>query len=228
MFKLGRPALYAQDQTLRLEEREIAPGSGTGTLRHPLSDIAVLFYEGTGEARTADRVYPIAAPCHAHVRAGTAYEFRNTGTALMRCVIAICPAGPTEAGVRHDAPAGPGGVTMLRTDVYGRIPDSGLVRGGMYFQESGTTVPRLSQDASTKVFVPLHGLLDLTVGDETRRIGVGDVVVIPQEVTHALSNPGPEKLAMWVTVTPNVSPSHTRYEQLPDGSWRRITPRASR
>jgi mannose-6-phosphate isomerase-like protein (cupin superfamily) len=87
-------------------------------------------------------------------------------------------------------------------------------------------VTRLSQDESTKIFVFLRGVCDLEVGDETRRFSPGEVAVIPLEVTHSLRNPGAEKLAIWVTVTPNTSPSHTRYEQLAEGTWRRITPRA--
>jgi quercetin dioxygenase-like cupin family protein len=142
-------------------------------------------------------------------------------------VFALCPPGPAEAPPEHDRKASPGGVTVLRTDHYDRIPDSGLVRGGMFFLDPGGVVPQISQDESTKIFVFLNGDCELTVGDETRRLGPGEGAVIPREVTHSLRSAGAEKLTIWVTVTPNTSPSHTRYEQLPEGRWRRITPRAT-
>ena len=42
---------------------------------------------------------------------------------------------------------------------------------------------------------------------------------------HELANIGDGRLEVWLTVTPNVTPSHTFYEKLTNGTWNRITPR---
>ncbi len=227
VFKMDNGVVFADDATVRMESREIAPGMSAPIERYTASDVALLFFEGHGEVRVADRVHTIMAVQFTHARAGSAFQLRNTGGARLRYLAAVCPPRPVEHPRAHDAKAGPGGVTVLSVDKYDRIPDSGLIRGGMFFLEPGGSIPQLSQDESTKIFVVLQGQCELTVGAETRRVGHGDVIAIPRQVTHSLRNPGAGKLAMWVTVTPNTSPSHTRYEQMPDGSWRRVSPRAS-
>ena len=226
LFNLKKVRLFADDRTVHMEAREVAPGQNSPTERHPDSDVAMLFFEGQGEVLVADRVHAFKAVQFAYARSGTAFQLRNTGAAKLRYLTAVCPPGRVEHPRTLDPKAGPGGVTIFKVDQYDRIPDSGLVRGGMFFQEPGGSTYQLSQDESTKIFVVLKGECELTVGAVTKRIVPGDVVVIPQEATHMVRNPGAEKLAMWVTVTPNTSPSHTRYEQQPDGSWKRVTPRA--
>ncbi len=226
LFNLNKDRVFADDATVHMEAREVAPGLSSPIERHRDSDVAMLFFEGQGEVRVADRVHAFKAVQFAYARSGTAFQLRNTGAAKLRYLIAVCPPGRSENPRSLDPKGGPGGVTVLKVDQYDRIPDSGSVRGGMFFQEPGGVIPQLTQDESTKIFVVLKGECELTVGDVTKRVVPGDVIVIPQQVTHRLRNPGAEKLAMWVTVTPNTSPSHTRYEQQTDGSWKRVTPRA--
>ncbi|MBI4220107.1 MAG: cupin domain-containing protein, partial [Chloroflexi bacterium] len=121
--------------TLRVEAMEIAPGEGWPAQRHPKSDAIFLFYEGSGEIQTADRVRRFESVRHAYAPAGTVYELRNTGDRPLKLVFGLCPDGATEPVARHHEPATPGGVTLLSIDQYDRFPDSGLVRGGMYFLE---------------------------------------------------------------------------------------------
>ena len=70
-----------------------------------------------------------------------------------------------------------------------------------------------------------EGQCRITVEGEVEDVGVGDIVVVPAEHKHKLRS-GPDPLLMWLTVTPNLKPSHTFYEEQPDGSWKRVTPRA--
>jgi mannose-6-phosphate isomerase-like protein (cupin superfamily) len=225
VFKLDSTGLFAEDATVRLAAHSLAPGASTPIERYGASDVAMLFFAGQGEALVADRAHAFKATQFAHARAGSAFQLRNTGASPLRYLAAVCPPAMPGRPATLDPKGGPSGVTMLKVDQYDRIPDSGLVRGGMFFLEAGGIIPQISQDESTKIFVVLQGECDLTVAAETRLVTPGDVIVIPREVTHSLRNRGSVKLAMWVTVTPNTSPSHTRYEQGPDGAWKRITPR---
>lgn len=226
LFNLSKDLLFADDATVRMEAREIASGQSSAIERHPDSDVAMLFFEGQGEVLVADLIHAFKAVQFAYARSGTAFQSRNTGAAKLRYLIAACPPGRVEYPRNLDPKGGPAGVTVLKVEQYDRIPDSGLVRGGMFFQESGGSTGQLSQDESTKILVVLRGECELTVDAVTKRIVPGDVAVIPQKMTHMVRNPGAEKLAVWVTVTPNTSPSHTRYEQRSDSSWKRVTPRA--
>lgn len=186
----------------------------------------MLFYEGRGEITTADRVHIFSATRHAFVPAGTAYELRNTGDATLRIAFGLCPFGPTERRDRHDRKAGPGGVTLLGIEQFDRFPDSGLVRGGMFFLEPGKVASYHSHDGAPEVFVFLKGSCVVTVEGEKAMVGPGDVVYVPMELKHTLMNTSAtERLSVWLTVTPNVTPSHTFYEPQPDGTWRRVTPR---
>jgi mannose-6-phosphate isomerase-like protein (cupin superfamily) len=216
----------ADDDTVRMEAVELAPGKAWPLRRHPASDAVLLFYEGAGEVRTADRVHAFRSLRHAFVPAGTTYEVRSTGDRPLKAILGLCPFGPTEVVARPDRRAGPGGVTMLSIEQYDRFPDSGLVRGGMFFLEPGKDAAYHSHDGAPEVFVFLRGTCDITVEGQSARAGAGQVVYVPMELKHRLVNPSAtEKLYVWLTVTPNVTPSHTYYEPQADGTWKRITPR---
>jgi quercetin dioxygenase-like cupin family protein len=52
--------------------------------------------------------------------------------------------------------------------------------------EAGTTVRRHAHEATEQVMWVVDGDLTMTVGDETRRLGTGDVVVVNRGVEHEL------------------------------------------
>jgi quercetin dioxygenase-like cupin family protein len=56
--------------------------------------------------------------------------------------------------------------------------------------EPSTTVRRHSHDATEQVMWVVEGDLTMTVGDETRRLGPGDVVVVNRGVEHELVTEG--------------------------------------
>jgi quercetin dioxygenase-like cupin family protein len=56
--------------------------------------------------------------------------------------------------------------------------------------EPGTTVRRHSHDATEQVMWVVDGDLTMTVGEETRRLGAGDTVVVNRGVEHELHSEG--------------------------------------
>jgi quercetin dioxygenase-like cupin family protein len=215
----------ASDDTIQMDVVEIARGETTGLRRHPESDMVALFIDGRGEVQTADRVYPFIGPRHVHVAAGSTYEIRNTGASPIKMVYALCPNGITEQLSEHAHTASPGGATLLGITQFDRFPDSGLVRGGMFFLEPGEEASYHSHDGAPEIFVFLSGICDVTTEGQNVRVGLGDVVHVAPEMKHQLGNAGTERLVVWLTVTPNVTPSHTFYNPQPDGTWLRTTPR---
>lgn len=224
-LRLETGATLANDETIRMDAIELAPGESTGPRRHPDSDLAVLFYDGRGEIQAADRTYPFVGPRHAFVPAGTIFEIRCAGGSPLKMAYALCPDGPTQQAGAHSLKAGPGGATLLGISQLDRFSDSGLVRGGMFFLEPGQESQYHSHDGAPEVFVFLQGTCDCTTENETVRVGPGEVVYVAPEMKHRLANVGTDRLVVWLTVTPNVTPSHTFYDQQPDGTWLRKTPR---
>ena len=130
-----------------------------------------------------------------------------------------------EAAQSHDPIAQTGGVTILRTDRYDRFPDSGSVRGGMFFLDERKVAAYHSHDAAAEVFVFLKGECEAKVQGLSERFSPDDVLYVPAEQKHELANIGDGRLEVWLTVTPNITPSHIFYEKLANGTWNRITPR---
>jgi quercetin dioxygenase-like cupin family protein len=56
--------------------------------------------------------------------------------------------------------------------------------------DPGTTVPRHAHEATEQVMWIVDGDLTMTVGDETRRLGAGDTVVVNRGVEHELHSEG--------------------------------------
>jgi mannose-6-phosphate isomerase-like protein (cupin superfamily) len=217
--------VIASDETVHMERRSLAAGKSAPLARYRKSDVALLFLSGKGELRTADRVHRFDGVRHAHIAAGATFELSNTGDAPLEYISAVCPPAEPECPSRHDAKARPGGVTLLSTSQYDRFPDSGLVRGGMFFLDPGKVASYHSHDAAAEIFVFLRSLCDAKVEGETQRFHPGEALYVPAEQKHTLANVGDERLEVWLTVTPNVTPTHTFYEEQQDGAWKRVTPR---
>jgi len=56
--------------------------------------------------------------------------------------------------------------------------------------EPGTTVRRHSHETAEQVMWIIEGDVTMTIGDETRRLGAGDVVVVNPGIEHALRSEG--------------------------------------
>lgn len=216
--------VIASDETLHMESKSLEPSTAIG-IRRFNSDLTLLFLSGSGEIRVADRVHKFDSIMHAHVSAGVAFELTNSGDTPLELIETVSPPGHHESVSAHNAKAGPGGVTLLSIDQYDRFPDSGHIRGGMFFLEVGQTASYHSHDAAAEVFVFLKSSCDAKVQGVTERFEPGEALYVPAEEKHSLKNVGDERLVVWLTVTPNVTPSHTFYEERSDGTWVRVTPR---
>ena len=56
--------------------------------------------------------------------------------------------------------------------------------------EPGTTVQRHAHDATEQVMAIVQGDVTMTIGDETRTLGPGDVVVVNRGIEHELHSEG--------------------------------------
>jgi quercetin dioxygenase-like cupin family protein len=56
--------------------------------------------------------------------------------------------------------------------------------------DAGTTVARHAHETTEQVMWIVDGALTMTVGDETRELAAGDVVVVNRGVEHELHSPG--------------------------------------
>jgi len=215
--------ILASDDTFTLESKRLDAGASTGILSCE-SDLVFLFVEGDLQINTADRSHSVSGSAQAYINAGISFEIVSTGSNAAY-LVASCPGAPLTQVDRHDPKIVTGGVTILRTDRYDRFPDSGMVRGGMFYLDHGKVATYHSHDAAAEVFVFLKGECDAKVDGVTERFTAGEVLYVPAEEKHELANVGDGQLEVWLTVTPNVTPSHTFYEELPDGTFKRTTPR---
>jgi len=215
--------VLAEDETFRLESLKLSAHESSGVLSCD-GDVVVLILSGEGTVATSDRKFDLSDSSQFHVNAGNRFEL-NTGNQELRYLLATCPAGELSSNKEHDPKIKPGGVTLLTTSRYDRFPDSGLVRGGMFFLDEGKTASYHSHDSAAEVFVFLKGQCRAKVDGVSEEFGPGEVLYVPAEEKHELKNIGNSLLEVWLTVTPNVSPSHTFYEEQAVGTWVRVTPR---
>ena len=189
---------------------------------HATADKVYLFLEGSGEitASNGQQIEPFDAPMLADIPASTPYALTNTGKQKLTFVWALAPNEISGEKSRSDRTAS---VVMLGTEKGERFPESQKIRGGMLTFPANTECDYHSHDGADEVFFFLEGHGEVDEEGEVVRVRPGDVVVTPAERKHKLRS-FDDPLVMWLTVTPNQVPSHTFYQQLDDGSWKRTTP----
>jgi len=215
--------VLASDDTFSLESGRLSARSSTDLISCD-SDLVLLFTSGDVQVKTGDRIHNVSAPAQAYINTGVTFELIASGSDVSY-LTASCPAAAVNSSPSHDSKVVTGGVTILRTDRYDRFPDSGLVRGGMFYLDEGKVATYHSHDAAAEVFVFLKGDCDAKIDGVTERFTAGEVLYVPAEEKHELANVGEGRLEVWLTVTPNVTPSHTFYEEQSNGTWERTTPR---
>ena len=174
------------------------------------SDVILLFIEGEYQVKTSDRIHSVSGSALGYINSGVRFEIIS-GESPASYLIANCPGNEHKVSIELDSMIVAGGVTILRTDRYDRFPDSGLVRDGMFYLEDGKVATYHSQDVEAEVFVFLKGICDAKVDGHTERFTAGEVLYVSAEENHELANVGNNRLKVWLTVTPNVIPSHTFY-----------------
>ena len=200
----------------------LLPGQEFQQSCYTTADKVYLFLKGSGELSTSNnqQVELLDAPMQAYIPATTTYTLANTGQEKLTFVWALAPNEmPGEQNLLDKAAP----IVMLGTEKGERFPESQKIRGGMLTFPANTECDYHSHDGADEVFLFLEGHGEVDEEGEVVRVEPGDVVVTPAERKHKLRS-FDEPLVMWLTVTPNRTPSHTFYQQLDDGSWERVTP----
>src|SRR5262249_52479035 len=66
----------------------------------------------------------------------------------------------------------------------------------VYGLEPGQSqAPHVHADAD-KVYFVLHGRGTFVIGEETRDLGSGEIVLAPANLTHGVTNAGPDRLSL--------------------------------
>lgn len=73
---------------------------------------------------------------------------------------------------------------------------------GLNAFEPGQTHSAHTHADQDKMYVVLEGRGEVTVGEETSEVGPGDLALAPAGVSHALRNPGPGRLIVFVVFSP--------------------------
>lgn len=217
-FEPGRDFLDTPNIRARVDE--LLPGETYAEQGYPGSDEMFYFADGQGTLSANGETYAFSGGMHAYISAGTPYRLVNTGNAPIRLIWAQAPNASTTP------PPGAGGPVWLEKETLnGRFPASPHVRGGMLEFPADFECDYHSHDSAEEIFLFLKGNCRITVEEEAQDVGVDDIVIVPAEHKHKLKS-GKDPLLMWLTVTPNLKPSHTFYKQQADGSYLRVTPRA--
>lgn len=72
----------------------------------------------------------------------------------------------------------------------------------VYCFEAGQTQAGHSHAGSDKIYYVIEGQARIQVGDEERSVGAGTAVLAPAGMTHAVTNPGPQRLRLLVMMAP--------------------------
>lgn len=72
----------------------------------------------------------------------------------------------------------------------------------IYCFEPGQTQAAHAHGGSDKVYLVLEGSGEFSIDAETALLGPGEAVLAPAGVDHGVTNPGPERLVLYVFMTP--------------------------
>jgi quercetin dioxygenase-like cupin family protein len=76
----------------------------------------------------------------------------------------------------------------------------------LYCLEPGQAQKVHAHGEATKLYYVITGRGELTVGDETRLLGRGEIAWAAPGEPHGASNPGPDRLVLLVVMAPNPNP----------------------
>lgn len=100
-------------------------------------------------------------------------------------------------------------VTPIRDDRYATLwemggPDTGLSCLSVAFVtvDPGKTSPLHYHQRTEEVYMIARGRGLMYIGNKRQEIIAGDCVSIPVGIVHAVGNPGPDPLEMWVATSP--------------------------
>ena len=88
---------------------------------------------------------------------------------------------------------------MAKVDV---VSSERLICGLNCF-EPGQVQKVHAHTGADKLYFVVEGSGDFIVGKETRRLGKGQILYVPQNVEHGVNNTGPDRLTVLIVITPN-------------------------
>lgn len=91
---------------------------------------------------------------------------------------------------------------MGKADLYG---GAGLFAGLNAFEPGQSHEPHV-HCGRDKLYVVLEGGGEVTIGETTEHVSVGDIAVAPAGVIHAVRNPGPDRLVLLTIIGPPPQP----------------------
>lgn len=100
------------------------------------------------------------------------------------------------------------------------------IRARFMHMEPGPAAPMHSHDLGGEIFLVLEGQCEFLVEDERITCGPGELIYIEPRVRHTLHAVGDEPCVVYLSVTPHVEPTHTRYDEASEplppnyGGWR--------
>lgn len=100
------------------------------------------------------------------------------------------------------------------------------IRGRFTRMEPAPAGRMHSHDLSGEIFLVLEGQCEFLVEDERVTCGPGQLIYVEPRLKHTLHAVGAEPCVVYLSVTPHVEPTHTRYDEtyqtMPPqyGAWR--------
>lgn len=100
------------------------------------------------------------------------------------------------------------------------------IRSRFMRMEPAPAPPLHSHDLGGEIFLVLEGQCEFLVEDERVTCGPGELIYMEPRVKHSLHAVGNEPCVVYLSVTPHVEPTHTRYDEAGNrisptyGGWR--------
>ncbi len=100
------------------------------------------------------------------------------------------------------------------------------IRGRFMRMDPGPASPMHSHDLGGEIFLVLEGRCEFLIGDERVTCGPGQLIYVEPRLKHTLHAVGDAPCVLYLSVTPHIEPTHTRYDEggqpLPPayGTWR--------
>jgi quercetin dioxygenase-like cupin family protein len=107
-----------------------------------------------------------------------------------------------------------------RTDVRNVLVTT-QIRSRFLRMQPGQVAQSHSHDLGHEVFLILEGRCEFEIDDETQELGPGQMCVALADQIHSIRVVGDEPMTLYLSVTPHVQPTHTRWTE--DGQ--RVPPR---
>ena len=84
------------------------------------------------------------------------------------------------------------------------IASSARLICGLNCFEPGQAQKVHAHPGADKLYYVLEGEGEFSVGDETRTLGAGELLYVPENIPHGVTNTGSQRLVVSIVITPNL------------------------